>query len=343
MRHHTFRAALVALACLAPVSAAHAEDPKPVEPGPWKFGELVSLNLSQSTFSDNWSGGDRGSIVWVIGSASTAERQFTKRFNSSTALTLAYGESEQQVIDPANPSHRVWDSPDKSTDQILLESVGRFTLDGWADPYVAFRGESQFRDQSNPLGTLTLNPVKLKETAGAARVLVKTDERMAITRVGFGVRQVFGHTLLSAAPWTTSGYTANDGGFEWQTDVKQPILQKKVLYTGSLLVFEPLFYSGANKLKQLDADAKAADIAHEAVADFWRAPNVTFQNTFSAQVTKSISVNLYAQWVYDKLDGAVNVDPSRTVQQRLDEVDRNTRKAGQFKETLALGIGYRLF
>ena len=342
-RLDSLRAAVLAAACLACACAvARADDPKPVEPGPWKFGELVSVNLSQSTFSTNWSGGDRGSIVWVIGSASTAERQFSRRFNSTSSLLLAYGQTARQVEDPSQPGRRVWDSPDKTTDQILLESVGRFTLDRFVDPYLALRAESQFRDQNNPLGTLNLNPVKLKETAGAARMLVKAEDRETVTRLGFGFRQNIGRTLTGVSPRTTSNFTSNDGGFEWQTNVKQPILQKKVLYTATLLVFQPVFFSGAADLEQVDRDAKAAAVPHEAVADRWRETNVNFQNTFSAQITRSISVNLFAQWVYDKLDGGMNLNPKQPIAARLAEIDRNTRKAGQFKETLALGLNYRL-
>jgi len=336
--------AFAAVLIVASAGLVRAEDKKPIEPGPWKFGEVVSLNLSQSSFSTNWAGGDRGSIVWVLGSASTAERQFTKQFNSSSALTLAYGQTSRQDVDPNDPNGRVWSTPDKTTDQILLESTGRFTLNGFADPYVAFRGESQFQDQSNPLGIVNVNPIKLKESAGIAKVLVKADDRETITRLGFGFRQTLSKTLLSANPRTTSSSSENDGGFEWQTNVKQPILQKKVLWTASLLVFQPVFYSGASALDQFDADIAAqAVVRHEASADFWKATDVNFQNTFAAQITKNISVNLFAQLVYDKYDAVAKLDPNASLAARELAVTHNTRKAGQFKETLALGFNYRLF
>jgi hypothetical protein len=70
---------------------------------------------------------------------------------------------------------------------------------------------------------------------------------------------------------------------------------------------------------------------------------VNFQNTFSAQITKTLSVNLFAQWVYQKFDGATNVDNTLPIEARIPQVDRGIRKAGQFKETLALGFSYRLF
>jgi hypothetical protein len=116
-----------------------------------------------------------------------------------------------------------------------------------------------------------------------------------------------------------------------------------VLYTATLLVYQPVFYSKSSALDQFDRDAQAAVPGREAVSAFWRVTNVSFQNTFAAQVTKSISVNLFAQFVYDKFDVAANVDNTQPIAARIAEVDRNVRKAGQFKETLALGFTYRLF
>jgi hypothetical protein len=342
MRH---RIAVLLLA-LAATPAFAADAPAPNTPGPWKFGEVLSLNLSQSSFSTNWNGGDKGSMVWVLGSAGTAERQFTPHFNLQNALTLAFGQTTRQEADPADPGKRVWSTPDKTTDQILFESTGRWTYDRYVDPYVALRVESQFRDQSNPIGVVTFNPVRLKESAGLARVLFKTDERQAITRFGFGFRQTMSRTLTGLSPRTTTSATTNDGGFEWQTDIKQPILQKKVLWTGSLLVFQPVFFSGASALDQFDRDA--ADSAGtaakpEAIAGFWRATDVNLQNTFAAQITRSISVNLVTQFLYDKYDATTAVDNTKPLSLRVPAVLHNVRKAGQFKEVLALGFSYRLF
>lgn len=334
----------VGLAVAALPSLVFAADPRPIEPGPWKFGEVVTLNLSQSSFSSNWSGGDKGSIVWVLGSASSAERQFTKRFHSANTLNLAYGQTSRQEADPDDPGARAWSEPDKTTDQILFESVGRFTLERDVDPYFALRAESQFQDESSPLGVVRVNPIKLKETAGVARVLEKTDTREAITRLGFGFRQTLGRDLLSADPRKTESYSSNDGGFEWQTNVKRPVLDGKVLWTSTLLVFQPVFSSASSDLDRLDADVSAqTTIAHEAVAGFWKSTDVNFQNTFTAQITEHLNVNLFTQWVYDKYDATANLDPSAPLAARLAVVDRSTRKAGQVKETLALGFSYRLF
>lgn len=334
-------ALLVALLLLSPLTA-HASAPKAAEPGPWKFTSVLGANLSQSSFSSNWAGGDKGSMVWVLGASATAERQFSTRFNLANTLQLAYGQTSKQVDDGAGG--RVWDTPDKTTDQVLFESIGRWTTQGFVDPYLSLRAETQFEDQSNPLGVVRFNPVKLKESAGIARVLRKTADAEALTRLGFGFRQSIGRTLVAGTPVGKESYSTNDGGFEWQTTVKQPILEKKVLWTGSLLVFQPLFFSGSGDLETYDDEARVAfGAGHENVADFWRTADVSAQSTFSAQITKSLGVELFAQWVYDKFDNASNVDAARPFVARDAEIRRSIRKAGQFKETLALALKYRLF
>lgn len=321
----------------APAVAASA---KSTEPGPWKFGAIAGLNLSQSSFSSNWSGGDHGSIVWTLNSDLTAARQFNRSFHLSNLLQLAYGQTAQQVPD-ANGNLN-WDTPDKTTDLIAWETVGRFTLHRFVDPYLSLGLDSQFRDQSSPLGEIAFNPIKLKESAGIARVLKKTEDAELLTRLGVGLRQTLGRSFVPSTLQEVR-FTSNDGGLEWQTNVKQPVLDKKVLYKGQLLVFVPVFYSKSGVLDQFDAQALAAFPGRERVADFWKAPDVSFQNTFTAGITKTLSVNLYAQLVYDKFDSKAGLDASRPLADQLTEIDRNVRKAGQFKETLSLGLSYRLF
>jgi hypothetical protein len=340
-----FVAALVSLVSLAlPARRAFGdEEKKPVEAGPWTFNALVGLNLAQSAYSDNWAGGDKGSIVWVLNSDIEAERQFNPRFNLSNLLQLAYGQTAKQVADPSDPSRNRWDRPEKSTDLILFESVGRWTLNKYVDPFISFRLDSQFRDQSNPIGEIALNPVKLTETAGLARVHVKTETSEWISRVGFGFRQTLSNTFVDSLGAETERFSTNDGGFEFQSTMTRPILEKRVVYKGKLLVFFPVFYSQSDALEEFDTIALGVDPTREEVAGFWKAPDVNFQNAFTAQITKIISVNLYLQFVYDKFDAATNVDTSLPTPILVSEIERGVRKAGQFKQTLAIGLTYALF
>ena len=313
----------------------------------WKFGALIGVNLAQSTFSDNWKGGDRGTFVWVASSDLTLERQFTARFNLLNKLQAAYGQTAQQVPDPNDPRGRVWDRPEKSTDLFALETVGRFTLDKFLDPFFSVRGETQFVDESSPIGKIRFNPITLKETAGVARVFEKTDEREAISRIGFGFRQTIAKSFTDPLTKTKESFLATDGGIDWQTYVTRPILKKRILYKGSVGVFKPFFYSKSDDLEEFDALADSAAAAngtsHGPVAEFWKQVDVNVQSTFTAQITKVLSVNLLVQWVYDKFDAAANVDTTLPLDVLTAELERNIRKQGQFREMLAIGLTYRLF
>jgi hypothetical protein len=333
---------------LAWCAAVEAQDSKVPSAGPWTFGTTVGVNLAQSAFSANWAGGDRGSLVWVLTSQASAERQFSSAFNWKNSLDLAYGQTAQQRLDPVTAELR-WGSPDKTTDAIAFQSVARWTLGALIDPYAAFSAESQFQDQTDPRGILKFNPIKLKESAGAARQLFKSEDSEGLTRLGFAFRQVLAKTFTDPFGLERRSFTTNDGGVEWQTDITRPMLEKKVLYKGTLLVFQPVFYSESDDLARVDAALRAADPARESVADFWKATDVNFQNLFSAQITKSLGVNLTVQWVYDKFDASALIDLAAAESgdpavraAYIAQLDRKVRKAGQFREVLALAITYRV-
>jgi hypothetical protein len=322
--------------------AAEEEKKGPPPPGPWGIDVVSGLNLSQSAFSNNWSGGDQGSVAWVLKTDAKAERQFNTKFNWSHLLQLAYGQTSLQETDPNDLSRKRWRSPDKTTDLVLFESVGRWTLQSFVDPYLAFRLDSQFIDNSDPVGELMFNPIKLSETAGVARVLRKTEDSELITRLGFGFRQTFARSFVDLTGDDVESFSTNDGGFEYQISALEPILEKRVLYQGKLLLFWPVFYSQSDALTEFDDIALDFDPTRERVGDSWKAVDVNFQNTLTAQITKIISINLYVQLLYDKFDAATNVNLDFDPDLLIREVDGGIRKAGQFKETLAIGFTFKM-
>jgi len=341
--------ALPVLACLLLAPWARAEDRPARAPGPWGFETTLGLNLSQSAFSSNWAGGDDGSLVWVLSSRSRAERQFSPTFLWTNALDVAYGQTAKQT-QAADGSGRRWDRPDKTTDEIALRSVARWTLGGVVDPYTALEVQSQFRDQSDARGTLLWNPVRIKASAGAARVLWRDADGQALTRLGFAFRETFARSFSDALGLRQEHFSSQDGGLEWQTELKRPLLEKKVLLTSSLRAFQPVLYSRADALDRVDRALRLAYPGRESVAGFWRATDLDWQTDFSAQITKGLGVQLTVQWVYDKFDAAALVDPALAESgdpavraAYAAQVDKNVRKAGQFREVLAVAITYRLF
>ncbi len=318
-------------------------DSMALNPGAWQEDWTLGVGLTQSAFSANWSGGDKGAFAWTARTEFIAERQFSRRFNWKNSLWLAYGQTARQERNPDDPDQLDWQPPEKSTDLIAFESTARWTLQKWADPYASFRLDTQFADESSPYGTINLNPIKLKESAGLAKVFRKSETREFITRLGVGARQTFGQSFVSVDPLETGSFFANDGGFEWYTTVKEPLAGGRIVYRGDLLVFAPVFYSGAADLELYDAQAVDSIPGHRDVQDDWRVPDVNWRNWFSTKITKVITVDLFLQFVYDKFDTAANLDPSNGFPVVDTEVKRNLRPAGQFKQTIALGLTVQVF
>jgi hypothetical protein len=125
-------------------------------------------------------------------------------------------------------------------------------------------------------------------------------------------------------------------------DAKAAILQKRVAWTSKLSIYQPFFYSGKQALKNLTPEQLASARLDPDVATFTTSLSADWENIFTTQVTKLISVNLYTRWLYDKYDNSVKpvVDPAGDIS-NADAVRGAVRKAGQFKETLSIGVTYR--
>lgn len=331
-------AALVVVMVLA--SGAAAEE-KVLEIGKWYPTAEAGVTLTQSSYSDNWAGGDKGSIVWAAIFNGTLERQFSEGLNWNNTLKLAFGQTHQQKVDSGG--ERVWEKPEKSTDLIDYETILRVTKGWHVDPFAAGRFESQFIDASDPFDRdLTLNPMQFKESVGVARKFVNEEERELLSRVGFTLRQNVRRVFAEAPPVDdTETETTNDGGIEWVTDYKTKVLDDNVTWTSKLTVYQPFFYSADD---DFDAVADSLDFfgIDNDVKDFAKVVDVDWENIFTTQITKYISVNLYVQWVYDKYDNSV--PPLLTEEgyfKNPANVKAAIRKAGQFKQTMSIGLTYR--
>ncbi|MCB1164015.1 MAG: DUF3078 domain-containing protein [Candidatus Krumholzibacteriia bacterium] len=338
--------AIVAVLSLAAASVALAEEEQRVlELGKYYPSAETGLNVTQSSYSNNWNGGDKGSIVWTWNFNGSLENQLNPKTNWLSTLKLAFGQTHQQVID-AQGDHQ-WDKPDKSTDLIDLETIFRFTLGGYVDPFVSGRLESQFLDASDPNGrTLALNPLKFKESAGIARQFINEEERSLLSRLGFTLRQSRRSFFEDNDPAggfgdATSSESTNDGGLEFITDYKNRILDDNVAWTSKLGFYQPLFFSAKTDLEGLDLAGLGLD---QDLANFSTTLDIDWENIFTAEITKHISVNLYTRWVYDKYDNSVapKFDGAGDLE-NPGALAAAVRKAGQFKQTLSLGFNYRLY
>jgi len=333
--------AVLLMVFAAPPHARGEEEKKVLEVGRWYPSVESGINLTQSYYSTNWSGGDRGSIAWTFIANATLENQLDPKVNWLNTLKAAFGQTHQQEVD--EDGDRRWDLPEKSTDQLSFETIARFTLGAFVDPFVAGYFETQFRDMSDPNDRpLSFNPLRFKESAGIARQFYKTENRELLSRVGFAVRQNSRRFFVAETGRETESETTSDGGLEWVTDQKMKLLSDRIAWTSKLTLNQPLFYSGQEDLDALRPDSLIAHGVDPDIADFPKTVDIDFENIFTNQISKLLSVNLYTRLVYDKYDNSVKPMPGLAGEPANPEALRMAvRKSGQFKQTLTVGVTYR--
>ena len=270
---------------------------------PWTASVDANITLTQYSYTDNWAGGEAGAMAWTFFSNSLAEKQINEMINNKNTLKLLFGQTHNQDKDT-----KKWGKPDKSNDLIDFESVFRFDLKTYVDPFAALRIETQFLDTSNSDNERLLNPLTFTESIGVSRVFVKEEKREWSARLGAGFRQYVDRDYLDIMTNAKETETSADGGFIFVNDFKTPLAEDRIVLTSKLTVFQAMFYSESDELEGLPGE------------DYWRTADIEWENIFTAGITKYLMVNLYTQFLYDK------------------EVD----KGGRFKQMLSLGLTYKL-
>lgn len=269
----------------------------------WQKYLDLNLTATQNSYSDNWTGGEAGNVSWVANANFGFEKQLSEMLSSKTTIRFEFGQTHNQ-----DPETKEWAKPTKSTDLIDIETLARLTLKMWVDPYAALRFESQFLDASYPKLKRYVNPKWVTESAGISRQFYRTDKNEILSRLGLYLRQIITEDIVDTASRRTEINSTNDGGIESVTDMKLT-LSDKVSYTSQLTLYKPMFFSESGKLKGTSEE------------DYWKEVDVNWENTVSASVARYVTVSLHIQLLYDK----------------------EIAKKGRFKETLSLGLTYKLF
>ena len=269
----------------------------------WEKALDLGLTATQSSYSDSWVGGEAGNVSWTANINGIFQKQMTPVFNLKNTVKLAFGQTHSQDKDT-----KKWSKPTKSTDKIDLESLGLFDIKSFLTPYVAVRFESQFLDASVTDHKRYVNPMLITESAGLARHLWQKDKNDILTRLGFAFKENIDRVLQLPDSSATKAEVATDGGIESVTDIKM-VLSDKMEYIGKLSLYKALFYSKKDDFKGLPEQ------------DYWKAIDVNWENGVTASISKYVQVIFYVQWMYDK----------------------QISKVGRLKQTLSLGLTYKLF
>jgi len=293
MRPRTVMALAVLLLCVSTALSA-AE--------PWKYLVETDLTLTQSYYTDNWTGGEVGNITWVGNFNLLASKQFAENWHNRNTVRLKYGMTHSQDSETGD-----WRHPEKSDDQIDLETVFRYTKWSSVDPYGSVRFESQFQDKSDPVYYLYVNPMKFTESIGISKVLSKTEDRYWLVRFGVAARQTIDRNVFDIATEERNTETQHDEGLMLDTDYRVPFAGGKLIYSGKLNVYQAL------------ANSESENIAGQVNADYWKSPDVRWEQNLSVGITGYLSMKLYLDWRYDK----------------------DIHLAGRLKQTLGLALVYK--
>lgn len=337
-RKYLYGVMLTLILVVAGTVPALAEDETPIPLGVWQKEIKVGLNLLQSTYSNNWNGGEKGSVVWNGNLDARFENQFSEKSNWRNVLKLAYGQTHNQERGADGALN--WSKPDKTDDIIDFESFYRRTLSSGWDPYVAFNFTSLFQDLTDVQGReLNFNPMSFKESVGLSKTLVDTEKRKLMTRAGIAFIQNRRSFFPEDQPSTaTQSETSTEVGAEWITEYRTLTLNDRVDWESKLSFILPVSYSGKSVFE--DGFISVGELPED-IASYTTTLDVDWENTFTANITKVISVKLFVRWVYDKYDNTVTpvVDEGGNLVNEA-SVAQAIRKTGQFKQTLALGFGY---
>jgi hypothetical protein len=282
---------------------AYAEEPVA---GPWKIQFDAGLGVTQAAFSDNWIGGQAGSIIWVSNFHGKAECQISPPWFQGNELKLEFGQTHNQDKDT-----KKWAIPEKSADKIRYDGILKLTKGWLVDPYLAATFESQFYDASDPHWKRYVNPIMTTEATGAARTLVNVPDKTVLnTRIGFGLQQRFSAFTDPADSNHTLHETTNNGGFEWVSSLALGSAKAPFGFDSRLSLFQAVFHSKSGGIPDTVGQKENKD---------WQVVTADWDNTLRANITSVIQTTLSWELIYDK----------------------TVAKGGRFREALTLGVSYK--
>ena len=324
---------------IAPEVPKDEKEKRVLEVGRWYPALEGGLNLTQAAYSENWKGGETGSVSWNAFLNGSAENQVSPTLNWLSTMKLLYGQTRRQEVN--DNGDRSWGDAEKSADLIQLESLLRMTR-GWAvDPYFSFRFESYFQDVTDPFGrTLWVNPMTFKESAGIARKLYDREKNQLLMRLGATARENYRRFYANDTGTETFSETSWDAGAELIVDHRLEF-DERVSYESRLSVYQPFTWSRNEVFEALGPDSLMAAGLSPDITDYATAVDVDFQVSLTTKVTRFVSFNFFVEWLYDKYDNSVVpvLDDNGSLS-NPEAVAYSVRKKGQFKQTLGIGLTY---
>ena len=237
------------------------------EQKPWEINIDGNVTLTLNTYSNSWTGEEAGSFSWASHLLFQAHKQLHKKFRTENTLKLGFGQSKIQDKDTDE-----WSKIQVSTDLIDFETLEKFTLGGFVDPYFAGRVQTTFLDASPTNHEVRYaNPVIIAESFGVNRNLIDKKSQKLSLRFGSAAYQRINRKIE----------TTNDGGLELVNNYAVNAKENIITYTSFINLYQALMSS-------------------ENVNNKWKTIDIDWQNNLSVNITKYIMLNFMFQMLYDR-------------------------------------------
>ena len=282
-------------------SLPYFKPPFKVGPRYWTHDITVGLDANQLAFNSNWKGGGKSNFTWKIYSRMNFLYK-RKKYNWKNSLYLAFGQITVKEDEK-------WRSPEKSTDVIDFDSVLKLTLEKLIDPYMAFSASTQFHEgydsKTNKVISRFANPLKLSQSAGVARNLVKKKKLKMTSRLGYASNEFVTTQPKFRELWTgdESRGLKIDSGIEWMTEYHSEF-KKSIVLDGKVKFFQAIISSIT---KEKDPNQN------------WRKLDVYWEQRLNIRLTQYVVFNAIVKFIYD----------------------RDTTPGGQFWENASFGLSYK--
>lgn len=248
------------VACLLIISSANADS--------WEVSLDANLTATLNTYSDSWTGDETGSFSWASQIVLLLNKQLIKKFRTENTLKVGFGQSKMQ-----DKKSNKWSELQISTDIIDFETIGKFTLGAFLDPYISGRVQTQFLNGiPENIKVKYVNPLVITESFGGSRDFIKKDNHSLSVRFGGAIYQRVNRKVDNT----------NDGGLELVTKYAKSTKNNTVSYTMFLNLYQALFSS------------------EKAVTSTYKTIDIDWQNNLTMNITKYVMVNFMYQLLYDR-------------------------------------------
>ena len=196
-----------------------------------------------------------------------------------------------------------WEKPEKTTDEINFETLFKFTFNQYVDPFVSGRLKSHFLDFSDPSNKRVFNKIRLIGSAGISKDIIAQDAQFLASRLGVAFRETIDRDRQVGTDKETD--VTYDGGIEFITEYRKQLCTPNTTYKSRLELYQALINSEKDNLPN----------------DYWKALDVSWEHSLTTKLWSALNAVFFFELVYEK--------------------EETTH--WQFRETVGLGLSYKLF